>query len=318
VELDGRTLRAHHAYTGRVLERPLEEVERVVTLVSRVKGGPAAGTVAVAVTDAMLGRVRGVEIRFRDRRTPIQIRRRDPAMTNARELVEAVLGHMAEIGKIHVETTNHQGRPLVEQIYWEGESKKVRSSQAALIVGCFAFVALIIGFPLAFVAQQEETRRAVTSTPPHEITLARLIADGPGANRHVTVTNLQFGGYVTQERHGNWESVTVALFPAGAKGAREIKAVLDSSAIRDKDALERFFQRDKITGICGASPSGLGSALGPKLQEVNGGATVTTAWRIEDASNVGSAGKVQALFLAASGLLAVAMALALTLVYLKR
>jgi hypothetical protein len=112
--------------------------------------------------------------------------------------------------------------------------------------------------------------------------------------------------------------VTVALFPGGAKGARQIKAMLDSSAIRDEEALRQFVRREKLTGICGASPSGLGSALGPKLQEANKGATVTTAWRIEDASNVGSAGKVQALFLAAGGLLAVAMALSLGMVYLKR
>jgi hypothetical protein len=71
------------------------------------------------LTEALIGRVRGVEIRFRDKRTPIRISRADPAMTHAKELIEAIAYRMSEIGEIDAEVVEFEGKPLVRRIYWK-------------------------------------------------------------------------------------------------------------------------------------------------------------------------------------------------------
>ena len=113
VELDGDVIRAKHLYTRRVVERPLEEIQDLLTMVIQVR------TLAVVVTEAWLGRIRGVEIRFRDGRTPLRIVRSDPAMRNAKELVEAIIYRMWEKGPVGAEITPFAGKPLVRRIYWE-------------------------------------------------------------------------------------------------------------------------------------------------------------------------------------------------------
>src|SRR4051812_32184679 len=92
VELDGRTLRAKHLYTGRVVERRVDDVESLGTMVYPVR------TLAVAAVEGVLGRIKGIEVRFRDRRTPLRVMRADPAMTNARALIEAIVYRMSEAG----------------------------------------------------------------------------------------------------------------------------------------------------------------------------------------------------------------------------
>src|SRR5262249_35015885 len=84
-ELEGNILRARHLYTGRTIERSIDEIESLGTMVYQVR------RLETRVIENLLGRVKGVEIRFRDRRTPLRILRADPAMTNAQELIEAVL-----------------------------------------------------------------------------------------------------------------------------------------------------------------------------------------------------------------------------------
>jgi hypothetical protein len=114
VELDGETLRAKHLYTRRVVERPIEEVEDLLTLVSQVR------TVETMIAEAWLGRVRGVEVRFRDKRTPIRVCRADPAMRNAKELIEAICFRMAEKGEVDAEMIDLEGKPLIRRIHWKG------------------------------------------------------------------------------------------------------------------------------------------------------------------------------------------------------
>ncbi len=113
VELEGDVIRAKHLYTRRIVERPLEEIHDLLTLVIQVR------TLTVVLTEAWLGRIRGVEIRFRDRRTPLRISRSDPAMRNAKELVEAIIYRMWEIGPVGAEIVPLEGKPLVRRIYWE-------------------------------------------------------------------------------------------------------------------------------------------------------------------------------------------------------
>src|SRR5262249_50928983 len=85
VELQDNTLRAKHLYTGRTIERVVNDIESLATIVN------LAQNATTALVEGLLGRIRAIEIRFRDRRTPLRISRADPAMTNARELIEAVL-----------------------------------------------------------------------------------------------------------------------------------------------------------------------------------------------------------------------------------
>jgi hypothetical protein len=58
IELSGEQLRARHLYTGGLVERPLAEVESLLTLV--LSGASMEGQ----VIQALLGRVKGVRIQF--------------------------------------------------------------------------------------------------------------------------------------------------------------------------------------------------------------------------------------------------------------
>jgi hypothetical protein len=113
VELEGRTLRAKHLYTRRIIEWSLDEVEDLLTLVWLVRSA------TTLIAEGLIGRVRGVEMRFRDGRTPIRITRADPAMKHARELIEAIIDRMSEIGEVDTEIINFEGRPLIRRIYWK-------------------------------------------------------------------------------------------------------------------------------------------------------------------------------------------------------
>jgi hypothetical protein len=112
VELHGDTLRARHLYTGRIVERSIEEIDELITILFQVRGA------ATLITEAWLGRVRGIMIRFRDQRTPLLVCRSDPKMTNAKELMEAILYRMSQKGEIDAEIIDLEGKPLVRRIYW--------------------------------------------------------------------------------------------------------------------------------------------------------------------------------------------------------
>jgi hypothetical protein len=110
VELQGDNIRAKHLYTRRVVERSIDEVEDLLTLVFPVQN------TTTAITDALVGRVRGILIRFTDQQKPLQVSRADPAMRNARELIEAIVYRMIEKGDVDVEVINLEGRPMVRRI----------------------------------------------------------------------------------------------------------------------------------------------------------------------------------------------------------
>lgn len=112
VELDGETLRAKHLYTRRVVERTIEEIDDLLTLVFQVQ------TVATLITEAWSGRIRGIMIRFHDQRTPLQVCRADPAMKNAKELIEAIVYRMSENCEVDAEVINFEGKPLIRRIHW--------------------------------------------------------------------------------------------------------------------------------------------------------------------------------------------------------
>jgi hypothetical protein len=113
VELNGEIVRAKHLYTGRLVERSIEEIEDLLTLVFQVR------TAATLITEAWLGRVRGIMIRFHDQRTPLPVSRADPAMRNAKELIEAIVYRMSEKGAVDAEVINFDSKPLIRRIYWK-------------------------------------------------------------------------------------------------------------------------------------------------------------------------------------------------------
>jgi hypothetical protein len=112
IELDGDIIRARHLYTGQVVERTVAEVDHLLTLVVQVK------TLAITIRDKWLGRIRGIDIRFRDQRTPLRVNRSDPAMRNAKEFIQALVYRMSEKGRIDAEIINFEGSPLVRRIFW--------------------------------------------------------------------------------------------------------------------------------------------------------------------------------------------------------
>ncbi|MGH7170805.1 MAG: hypothetical protein ACRELG_11040 [Gemmataceae bacterium] len=118
VELDGEKLRARHLYTRRVVERSIGEIEDLLSLVFQVRG-----TIA-RINEAWLGRVRGIEIRFRDKRTPFRVNRADPAMKNAKELIEAIVSRMSEKGEVDAEIIDFEGKPLIRRIHWKETGRR--------------------------------------------------------------------------------------------------------------------------------------------------------------------------------------------------
>src|SRR5205807_1608280 len=85
VELDRNILFARHLYSGKVIVRKISEIEELITHVFLVR------TEISQVHEALFGRIRGIEIRFGDGRTPLRVWRADPAMTNALSFMQALI-----------------------------------------------------------------------------------------------------------------------------------------------------------------------------------------------------------------------------------
>ncbi len=283
IELEGNILRVKYLFTGRTLERSIDEIKRVDTLIGQMR------QMETVVIDGLLGRVRGVSILFRDDYAPlhvVRIMRTDPAMIQAEELIQALYARMSQIREIHTELVNVDGVPLVGYVHWkDDEPGTPTASNVSIVLGCaFIGLALAIGAIMGFQALGELEREAICSVPPQELALAKLIENGPGANRHVTITDFKPGIYIAESKDDSWKEVWVPLFPAGMP-AREIKVVLSSRAIRDEVALDPLLQQPRITGICSADQrSNWGSTLGPQLVEANQNLPLTSAWELEDVS----------------------------------
>jgi len=258
VELEGDVLRVRCLYTGHVIERHIDEIESVQTLYFY-----HPNPVVRWIIDRLLGRVLGVQIRFRDQRSPLDITCRAPRMANARELIEAILYRMAQKGELEVKILDVHGRPLVHKIHWKYEQPSDTSCQAtamAMVIG-FILLGVVLGTLLGYWSLQEYERWRWASIPPQEMTLADLIEKGPGLNRHVAITDFRPGGYaVTRGRFGEWTGVYVALYPAGVK-AREIKAVLTSRNVSNEHELLQLVQRKRISRDMFANAAvGMGSS----------------------------------------------------------
>ena len=311
VELEGNTIRAKHLYTGRVIERSVADIECLGTIVYQVK------QLATVVMEKLLGRVKGVEIRFRDRRTPMRIMRADPAMTNASAFIEAVIYRMSRAGEIEAETILLDGQPLVRNIHWKGEVPSAPPTKTwKVLVCCVILLAFLGATGTGYAGLNERDRREVGSIPPQEISVQSLIDNGPGANRHVTLIGFLPGGYAAESKSQSkvWTQVWIALFPAGMRpeDRREIRVVLYSNDIPGAAPLGQRMQSGRITGICSASTrSSWGTVLGPEIVKANRGMPLTSVWEITEMREVPSEGLVRNLLWGSTGGFAVVVLLSL-------
>jgi hypothetical protein len=110
VELDGDAFRWKHLFSRRVSERHVSEIDTIETLTLAIR------TLAVRLAEGIFGRIKGFEFRFADRKQGVRILRADPAMTNVRELVEAVVNKMYQYGEVVPEIINFEGTPLIRRL----------------------------------------------------------------------------------------------------------------------------------------------------------------------------------------------------------
>jgi hypothetical protein len=321
VELDGHTLRAKQLYTGRIVERSLEDIDSLGTMVYQVR------RLQTIIIESLLGRVKGIEVRFRDGRTPLRILRADPAMANAKELIEAIVYKMGKIREVDAEIVEFAGSPLVRRIYWKDQQPSPPPTKnLKVILMCGLLLALMFGFILGFWGRAADKLQKLSSLPPRQVNLQTLIEKGPQDNPHVVVTDFDFGGYVVESKNSTWTEVTIALFPKSNKGGlpgnpaatgKEIKAVLSSHSIRDEAALRQFVRRDRIDAVCSDSPGMSGGTIRKHLIESNPGSQLNAAWILSDLSDPPTAETVRNIFAGAYVCFGVAIALSIIVFRLK-
>lgn len=114
VEVDGDVIRARHLYSLRVTTRRVGEIEEVRTLAFA-----AGGATALAV-ESLVGRVRGVEIRFGGGGRGLRVFR--PEMSGVWELIAAIYWAMGREGEIAPEVERFEGRPWIARVTWADRS----------------------------------------------------------------------------------------------------------------------------------------------------------------------------------------------------
>ncbi len=110
VEIDGDTLRWRQLFTRQVDEHHVGELAEILTLTLAVR------TLTVRIVEGIYGRIKGFEFRFPDMKRGVRVFRADPAMTNVRELLEAVITKMYEFGDVEPEVIELEGSPLIRRL----------------------------------------------------------------------------------------------------------------------------------------------------------------------------------------------------------
>ncbi len=263
VELDGDKIRARHLYTAGVSEWSIAEIRGI----------------------AARGR-KGTEILFKNRRRPIRVTYFDPAMTNADDLIRAVVERMGKHKAVIAEFFDPDEKTRIRFAYWsDGEPVAPADNNNRVVMGCLMATALLFGVVLTFAGAQDYEKQVVGDAPPHEMTLRSLIENGPGANRHVLLTGFVAGNPDADVKGDGWRDVWVPLFPTDSAGGepREIRAVFASDSIADAEALRSALGGDRVAVMCSEKPkSDWGSTLGPNLVKANENRTLGSAWYLDD------------------------------------
>lgn len=283
IELEHDTLRAKRLFWGGEVVRPLNEVIALDTLYHEVS------TTETLIAEKLLGRVRGIEIRFLDNRTPLRVMRADPAMTNAEALIQAIAYRMSLLHPLQCEALLLEGKPFVKQIGWQGSTVPPPPNRWHVAMwGLFIYFSIMLGAGTGVSAQQRAEKSKWMSKPPVKMTAAELIRQGPGEQRFVQVTNFDPGEVVYEHQKNNdyWTNVWLPLFPEKAKNrAGEIELVLKADSVHNEKELRKLLKDKSITGICSEKKSSSwGTELGPKMIKANRGKQLNAAWQIEELS----------------------------------
>lgn len=98
---------------------------------------------------------------------------------------------------------------------------------------------------------QEQTLASLARPTPQRMTLQQLVAQGPGDNIHVTVTEFSFApDWVFEERQGKWTRVWIPLHPGtDAADADEFQVIARTADAPDEAAVEQFYRQTELTGL---------------------------------------------------------------------
>lgn len=283
IELDGDTIRAKHLHTGRLVERSVEDIASLASIVRPIKG------VGTTVGKPWNAHVQGVEIRFRDGQTPLRVLRRGPPMSNAQRFIETLIHRMARRGEVDAQVGSFFGLSVLWSVYWKGETPgtpTLWTDAAKVCIGGVVLLPLIAGSILAVTGMHQQELLELASTPPQEITLAALIENGPGSNRHVTITHFTPGRPLVKPPRSLPPRALVPLFPqtdANAKPASvpgEMAVILRRDDIASEADAEHLLQPGRFTGLCSASRTNWSGTASETLTSLNPGSSLSSAWEI--------------------------------------
>jgi hypothetical protein len=160
------------------------------------------------------------------------------------------------------------------------------------IVSGVTVLCLIFGTLDAVFVWQDWTIRSSASATPQDITLADLAARGPGANKHVRVTDAHFGkSYAVETKNGKPNRAWIPLVapPDGA-----IKVVVKTFNADDA-ALDRLARQTTVTGIITNDIHSIGSSEMGVLKQAYPGADFDNVLVLEEGREFPSTARLYAL-----------------------
>jgi hypothetical protein len=194
------------------------------------------------------------------------------------------------------------------------------SRQLEGILFIVVLVGLVFGAMLGFYAWQQWKLFSQGDAVPQVISLADLERNGPGANIHVTVTDLVLAPkYVVETKNNRWNRVWVPMFRSGqGEGRGDIKVVARNFDINDERQLEGLYHQRQLTGVIVNSVWGLASSELEYLQKNMPGVDFSSALVFDVGRSFPTRGGIAALIGATSGLIVAALLAAGVWVFLKR
>ncbi|MDP6044953.1 MAG: hypothetical protein QGG25_05045 [Phycisphaerae bacterium] len=179
-----------------------------------------------------------------------------------------------------------------------------KEKRRKLLLGILAALALMFGAIMLLMGYQKSGVRAATAGEPTPITLAKLVADGPGENLYIELSDFQFGEkYVVEEGAGKvWTRAWAYLFTRGDK--RNPVAVVDLSGGGEK-GIKASMGKKSLRGLISAKRKPFGATVGRKLRGYYPHLKADLAlYHLKQVSNRPGGGAVQAVLIAGYILLA--------------
>ncbi len=197
--------------------------------------------------------------------------------------------------------------------------------QAKIILGSLGSLLLLLGFIQMMMWRQHSGLANLAASDPQTITLQALIADGPGENRHVRITQFAFGGgYVEVDESNNYPKYWIPVYPASEEDAQNHLEdpggpfhvlIVTEKKPQNGHRLDRHFAKAKpIEGVV-TYEDGVRSwtTLGRQLLKMYPGTDLDHCLVIEEEPRIWSASSLQWLYRVGVGMLAGGAALILVL-----